>query len=116
MRERDPDPQTLKNKSCDRSAGACLLQIVYSHRVKQFQEDSGGDPSALLIPALLDTKVRQSLLTSPAASLASAGCKAGQNQLWQPIGFSNERNSCDTLQRPAWTHADAEHDGWQQCA
>ncbi|KAA6422267.1 MAG: hypothetical protein FRX49_07737 [Trebouxia sp. A1-2] len=38
------------------STGACLVQIVYSHRVKQFQEESGGDPSALLIPALLDTK------------------------------------------------------------
>ncbi|KAL0042321.1 hypothetical protein WJX77_009031 [Trebouxia sp. C0004] len=38
------------------SAGAFLVQIVYSHRVKQFQEDSGGDPSALLIPVLLDTK------------------------------------------------------------
>jgi hypothetical protein len=58
---------------CVGSAGSCLVQIVYSHRVKQFQEDSGGDPSALLIPALLDTKVRQSLLTSP-ASMASAGC------------------------------------------
>ncbi len=46
-------------ESCDGSAGACLVQIVYSHRAKQFQEDSGGDPSALLIPALLDTKVRQ---------------------------------------------------------
>lgn len=58
---------TLKPK-CVGSAGACLVQIVYSHRVKQFEEDSGGDPSALLIPALFDTKVRQLVLTSSAAN------------------------------------------------
>ena len=58
---------SLKPKSCVGSAGACLVQIVYSHRVKQFEEDSEGDPSALLLPALFDTKVRQLLLTSSAA-------------------------------------------------
>ena len=47
----------LVNQMSAMTAGTCLVQIVYSHRVKQFQDESGGDPSALLIPALLDTKV-----------------------------------------------------------
>ena len=34
-----------------------IVLVVYTHRVKQFQEESGGDPSALLIPALLDNQV-----------------------------------------------------------
>lgn len=34
-----------------------IVQVVYTHRVKQFQDESNGDPSALLIPALLDSKV-----------------------------------------------------------
>ena len=40
------------------AAAVCIVQIIYTHRVKHFQEDSEGNPSALLLPALLDTKVR----------------------------------------------------------
>lgn len=38
-------------------AEANIVLVVYAHRVKQFQEESGGDPSAVLIPALLDKTV-----------------------------------------------------------
>lgn len=34
-----------------------IVQVVYTHRVKHFQDEAKGDPSALLIPALLDSKV-----------------------------------------------------------
>ena len=44
---------------CVLSAAACLVQVIYTHRIKHFQDESEGDPSALLIPALLDAKVRQ---------------------------------------------------------
>lgn len=39
-------------------AGMGLVNMVYTHRLKQFQDHSEGDPSALLIPALLDKQVR----------------------------------------------------------
>lgn len=37
-----------------------IVLVVFTHRVKQFQEESGGDPSTLLIPALLNAKVQLS--------------------------------------------------------
>lgn len=38
-------------------AGMAVVNMVYTHRVKDFQEQSEGEPSALLIPALLYQQV-----------------------------------------------------------
>ena len=45
---------TLPNKILHVGAEVNIVLVVYAHRVKQFQEESGGDPSVLLIPALFD--------------------------------------------------------------
>lgn len=45
-----------------------IVLVVYTHRVKQFQEESGGDPTALLIPALLNGKVPLRPLFGPPSS------------------------------------------------